>query len=109
MTRHRSRMTPAAGNQEVHRLLKEGGKVRAVASRKERLAAGSEQQAAGSERRGRKEGERGAGEPTNRVTRRSKSLTGTSRGNNDFFLASQFWVTGEVYTRRADLVGPLIY
>lgn len=25
--------------------------------------------------------------------------------NNDFFLASQFWVTGEIYTRRADLVG----
>jgi type I restriction enzyme R subunit len=25
--------------------------------------------------------------------------------NNDFFLASQFWVAGEMYTRRADLVG----
>ena len=25
--------------------------------------------------------------------------------NNDFLLASQFWVSGEVYTRRADLVG----
>lgn len=25
--------------------------------------------------------------------------------NNDFFLVSQFWVTGEVYTRRADLIG----
>ena len=24
--------------------------------------------------------------------------------NNDFFLASQFWVTGEIYTRRPDLV-----
>jgi type I restriction enzyme R subunit len=34
--------------------------------------------------------------------------------NNDFFLASQFWITGEVYTRRADLIGfvnglPLIF
>jgi type I restriction enzyme R subunit len=34
--------------------------------------------------------------------------------NNDFFLASQFWVTGEIYKRRADLVGfvngmPLIF
>ncbi|AUB40543.1 hsdR, type I restriction enzyme, R subunit [Nostoc flagelliforme CCNUN1] len=34
--------------------------------------------------------------------------------NNDFFLASQFWVTGEMYTRRADLVGfinglPLVF
>jgi len=25
--------------------------------------------------------------------------------NNDFLLCSQFWVTGEMYTRRADLVG----
>ncbi|MCJ7792351.1 MAG: type I restriction endonuclease, partial [Dehalococcoidia bacterium] len=25
--------------------------------------------------------------------------------NNDFFLASQFWITGEMYKRRADLVG----
>jgi len=25
--------------------------------------------------------------------------------NNDFFLASQFWVAGDMYTRRADLVG----
>jgi type I restriction enzyme R subunit len=34
--------------------------------------------------------------------------------NNDFFLASQFWITGEMYKRRADLVGfvnglPLIF
>ncbi len=34
--------------------------------------------------------------------------------NNDFFLASQFWVAGEMYTRRADLVGfvnglPLVF
>ncbi len=25
--------------------------------------------------------------------------------NNDFFLASQFWITGEVYPRRPDLIG----
>jgi len=35
-------------------------------------------------------------------------------GNNDFFLASQFWITGELYKRRADLVGfvnglPLVF
>ena len=34
--------------------------------------------------------------------------------NNDYLLVSQFWVTGEIYTRRADLVGfinglPLIF
>ena len=25
--------------------------------------------------------------------------------NNDFFLTSQFWISGKMYTRRADLVG----
>ena len=34
--------------------------------------------------------------------------------NNDFFLTSQFWITGEIYKRRADLIGfvnslPLIF
>lgn len=34
--------------------------------------------------------------------------------NNDYFLASQFWITGEIYKRRSDLVGfingiPLIF
>ena len=34
--------------------------------------------------------------------------------NNDFFLASQFWITGDTYKRRADLVGfvnglPLVF
>ena len=34
--------------------------------------------------------------------------------NNDFFLASQFWVSGEMYKRRADLIGfvnglPLVF
>ncbi|MEH1862271.1 MAG: type I restriction endonuclease subunit R [Nostoc sp.] len=34
--------------------------------------------------------------------------------NNNFFLASQFWVTGEIYTRRTDLIGfvnglPLVF
>ncbi|WP_449416096.1 type I restriction endonuclease subunit R [Phormidium nigroviride] len=34
--------------------------------------------------------------------------------NNDFFLASQFWITGEMYARRTDLIGfingiPLIF
>lgn len=33
---------------------------------------------------------------------------------NDYFLASQFWITGEMYTRRADLIGfingiPLVF
>ncbi len=30
---------------------------------------------------------------------------GTIRPNNDFLLCSQFWITGDMHTRRADLVG----
>ena len=34
--------------------------------------------------------------------------------NNDFFLTSQFWISGEIYTRRTDLLGfinglPLVF
>ena len=28
-----------------------------------------------------------------------------NHSNNDFLLCSQFWITGEMHTRRADLVG----
>ncbi len=43
-----------------------------------------------------------------------KVIDWTNPNNNDFFLASQFWVMGEMYKRRADLVGfvnglPLIF
>jgi type I restriction enzyme R subunit len=43
-----------------------------------------------------------------------KVIDWTNPENNDFFLASQFWVMGEMYKRRADLVGfvnglPLIF
>jgi len=34
-----------------------------------------------------------------------KVIDWNSPDNNDFFLASQFWVTGEIYKKRADLVG----
>ncbi|MEA5579561.1 type I restriction endonuclease subunit R [Anabaena sp. UHCC 0451] len=43
-----------------------------------------------------------------------KIIDWANLNNNDFFLASQFWVTGEIYTRRADLIGfvngiPLVF
>lgn len=36
---------------------------------------------------------------------RIKVIDWETPSNNDFFLASQFWVSGEIYKRRADLVG----
>ncbi len=43
-----------------------------------------------------------------------KIIDWNNSGNNDYFLASQFWITGEIYKRRADLVGfvngiPLVF
>ncbi len=39
------------------------------------------------------------------VSERVKVVDWETPDNNDFFLASQFWVSGEMYTRRADLMG----
>lgn len=36
---------------------------------------------------------------------RIKVIDWETPSNNDFFLASQFWISGEIYKRRADLVG----
>ncbi len=83
--RDRSAMSPADANREVHRLLKSGVKV------------------------------------TLRPADEAEEITETVRvidwdhpEENDFFLASQFWVSGELYTKRPDLVGfvngiPLVF
>ena len=47
-------------------------------------------------------------------TERAQVIDWNSPKNNDFFLASQFWITGEMYKRRADLIGfvnglPLVF
>jgi len=39
------------------------------------------------------------------VIERVKIIDWNNIDNNDFFLASQFWISGEMYTRRADLIG----
>jgi type I restriction enzyme R subunit len=98
ITRDRSRMSPAAANQEIYRLLKDGVKAKALAPVLFRRARGGTRQAT--------EGE----ESVETV----KVIDWNTPANNDFFLASQFWVTGELYTRRADLVGfvnglPLVF
>ena len=47
-------------------------------------------------------------------TERVQVIDWTNPQNNDFFLASQLWISGEVYKRRADLIGfvnglPLVF
>jgi type I restriction enzyme R subunit len=47
-------------------------------------------------------------------SRRIKYIDWENAENNDFLLCSQFWIAGEMYTRRADLVGfvngiPLVF
>jgi type I restriction enzyme R subunit len=84
LIRDRSKMSPANANREVYRLLKDGVKV------------------AYRDARGQQ------------VDDRARVIDWKDPLNNDFFLASQFWVSGEMYKRRADLVGfvnglPLVF
>lgn len=75
LTRDRSTLSSVAANQDVYRLIKDGVKVKA------RDAHGQEEH----------------------VTVRVIDWREPER--NDFFLASQVWVHGEMYRRRCDLVG----
>jgi len=70
----RSRLSLVRANQEVYRLLRDGVKIKIK------------------NRQG------------NYEYRTVKIIDFDNPKNNDFFLASQFWVTGEVYTRRPDLI-----
>ncbi len=84
LTRDRSALSPANANREVYRLLKNGITVHI-----------------------RDEGEQ-------EITETVRVIDWNAPDNNDFFLASQFWIAGEMYKRRADLVGfvnglPLIF
>ena len=75
LERDRSALSPARANQEVYHLLKDGVLVRY------RDAEGLE------------------------VVERLRLVDWEQPGNNDFLLASQFWITGELHTRRPDLIG----
>jgi type I restriction enzyme R subunit len=75
LTRDRSVLSLARANQEVYQLLKKGVRVTY------RDAQGEEQLA------------------------KVRVIDWDRPQNNDFLIAQQFWVTGEVYTKRADLVG----
>jgi type I restriction enzyme R subunit len=85
LTRDRSRMSAVAANREIYHLLKNG--VRVPVPDPE-----------------------GDGETVEVV----RAIDWDKPSNNDFLLCSQFWVTGEMHTRRADLVGfvnglPLVF
>ncbi|MGO4871362.1 MAG: type I restriction endonuclease subunit R [Roseiarcus sp.] len=75
LTRERSAIDPIRANAEVHALLREGVKIEA------RSAGGA------------------------RITQTIRVIDWRTPEANDFFLASQVWFAGELYTRRADLVG----
>ncbi|MEZ4499877.1 MAG: HsdR family type I site-specific deoxyribonuclease [Thermomicrobiales bacterium] len=75
IARDRSAMHPVHANQDVWTLLRDGVKVTVRGDR------GDEQ------------------------TATARVIDWNDPANNDYFLASQFWITGEVYSRRPDLVG----
>jgi type I restriction enzyme R subunit len=84
LARDRSAMSLVQANRDVYKLLKDGVKVTF---------------------------QNDDGEETDETVR---VIDWNYPGNNDFFLASQLWVSGSVYKRRADLVGfvnglPLIF
>ncbi len=101
LTRDRSTLSLNHANREVYQLLKDGVKVP--------LAFTANRPAVARTREGR--GAEGEGEPE-AVTLRVIDWEHPAR--NDFFLASQFWITGDTYKRRADLIGfvnglPLVF
>jgi len=85
LVRDRSAMSMAAANREIYKLLKDGVKVNVP-------------------------NPDGDGQTPETV----QIIDWNDPANNDYFLASQFWVSGEMYKRRADLVGfvngiPLVF
>jgi type I restriction enzyme R subunit len=85
LTRDRSALSPASANRELYRLLKDGVN---VTVRDEQT-----------------------GDETAQTIR---VLDWNAPARNDFLLCSQLWIAGEMYTRRADLVGfvnglPLVF
>ncbi|AKB28932.1 Type I restriction-modification system, restriction subunit R [Methanosarcina siciliae T4/M] len=84
LEKDRSRLSSVKANQEVYSIIKNGVKVK-VRNKK--------------------------GELEDQTV---KIIDFENPENNDFFLASQFWITGDIDTRRTDLLGfvngiPLIF
>ncbi len=84
LTRDRSTLSPANANREIYRLLKDGVKVKFRNSDDEE------------------------------IEEKVKVIDWNQPEKNDFFLVSQFWVAGDMGSKRADLVGfvnglPLVF
>jgi type I restriction enzyme R subunit len=84
LTRDRSALSPANANSEIYQSLKNGIPIR--------ISAGEDAE----------------------LVEVVRVIDWNNPTNNDFFLASQFWISGEMYRKRADLVGfinglPLIF
>jgi len=77
LTRDRSAMSPAVANREIYKLIKDGVKV----ATGDRDGTGDEQ------------------------VETAEVIDWDNPENNDFLLTSQLWISGEMYKRRADLVG----
>ncbi len=75
ITRDRSTLSPVNANHEIYQMLKEGVRVQY------RNPQGDT------------------------VTENVRVIDWLNPENNDFFLASQFWITGDLYKRRTDLLG----
>ena len=102
LCRDRSALSPVQANREIYDLLRDGVRVSVP------LALAGRAPHAGGFARARGEGSGDEETVTVRV------IDWDNPDRNDFFLASQFWVSGEIYKRRADLVGfvnglPLVF
>lgn len=75
LTRNRSKLSRFSANQEIYKLLKDGVRVEYHGS----------------------DGQRTHG--------RVQLIDWRNPNNNDYFLAKQLWISGDMYKRRADLVG----
>src|SRR5260370_10020693 len=75
LTRDRSALSLANSNREVYRLLKNGVNIRI------------------------------RGEGDEEIDETVRVIDWNNPANNDCLLVSQLWITGEIYKRRADLVG----
>jgi type I restriction enzyme R subunit len=85
LSKDRSSMSIVSANKEIYKLLKDGVKVILT-----------------------------AGEDGEERIEKVRVIDWDNPENNDYFLTSQFWITGEMYKRRADLIGfvnglPLVF
>jgi type I restriction enzyme R subunit len=119
LTRDRRAMTPAQANREIYKLLKNGVKVMRSAPSPQPSPKGRGSQEADSGfapssfAPSPQSAPRGRGSQEDEIER-IRVIDWEKPENNDFFLASQFWITGDMYKRRTDLIGfvnglPLVF